>query len=101
MHNRFTCPCCGHKTIARSFQPCDICGWEYNAYQNQHVDDACGPNFVPLRQAQKNYRAFGAISPDYMNVVRPPRPQDVRDQSWHPIEPLLQPAQASARGSGH
>ncbi|WP_369806188.1 CPCC family cysteine-rich protein [Desertivirga arenae] len=55
---RYTCPCCGYKTLILPpgrYDICSICFWEDCPIQKQYVDDDGGPNKVPLHRAQKNF----------------------------------------------
>ena len=77
-----TCPSCGYKTITDEYDICPICGWEHDVWQLNHPDDDGGPNYVTLRDAQKNFREIGASSPKRVRYSRPPSRNDIRDQNW-------------------
>src|SRR6185436_11569484 len=61
--SRLTCPACGYLTITADHDICPICRWQFDPWQVSHPDDANGPNYVTLRQAQKNFESFGAADP--------------------------------------
>ncbi|MCU5516625.1 MULTISPECIES: CPCC family cysteine-rich protein [Bacillus] len=44
-----------------------------------------GANEVSLRQAQKNFIAFGACEECFVRSVRKPTSEDVKDASWKQI----------------
>jgi hypothetical protein len=86
---KFTCPCCGYKTLddkpPGSFNICSVCHWEDDDFQFQHPDIAEGANHVSLREAQENYRKFGACHKRYVRYARPPRSDEIKDPSWTPL----------------
>ena len=60
------CPVCG-RTIFReydSYDVCEFCGWEDNAYQEEHPYAGGGPN-SSLYSYRKKYRQKIAADPDY------------------------------------
>lgn len=60
------CPVCG-RTIFReydSYDVCEFCGWEDNAYQEAHPYTGGGPN-PSLYSYRKKYRQKIAADPDY------------------------------------
>ena len=57
------CPCCGYPTVAIEHEICPLCHWQNDPWQVEHPDDANGPNYVSLRQAQKNFLAIGKCDP--------------------------------------
>ena len=60
------CPVCG-KTIFEeydSYDICEFCGWEDNAYQEDHPYTGGGPN-PSLHSCRKKYRQKIAADPDY------------------------------------
>ena len=60
------CPVCG-RTIFReydSYDVCEFCGWEDNAYQEEHPYTGGGPN-PSLNSYRKKYRQKIAADPDY------------------------------------
>jgi hypothetical protein len=86
-HPAGTCPCCGYKTISDSFEICEICAWEYDPYdQNVNPDHGGGPNRMSLREAQASFRKIGAIGELYLDLVRPPTAEDIRDPAWELLD---------------
>jgi hypothetical protein len=82
-----TCPCCGYRVISSNFEICGICGWEYDPAQNEHPDLRGPANRVTLREAQRNYLAFGAKDELHRASVSAPTPGDERDPQWKPLDP--------------
>lgn len=86
---KYTCPCCGYKTLdvapPGSFGICGICFWEDDNVQYEDPDYAGGANEPSLRQAQKNYRLFGACDEYCLQFVRKPNADDVKDETWQPL----------------
>lgn len=92
------CLCCGYKTIEgyltdfgysrppSTWDICPICSWEDDAVGFEHPDEACGPNHVSLKQAQRNFVEFGAVERRFTQHVREPREDDERDPNWRLIE---------------
>ena len=83
--DKYTCPCCGYKTLNESaghYDICLICFWEDCPIQREHVDADGGPNHVSLRQAQKNFKDFGACEKDMLKYTYKPSESDVRDPLW-------------------
>ncbi|SUY47673.1 hydrolase [Clostridium putrefaciens] len=87
MVERFTCPCCGYKTLDEqsSWDICPICYWEDDPLQFKDVDIKGGANTDSLRQAQKNFMEFGACERSMLRHVRKPGVQDVRNEKWKPL----------------
>ncbi len=52
---KYTCPCCGYKTIEEeppgTYEICNICYWEDDEVQFNDPDFEGGANEVSLRQA--------------------------------------------------
>jgi len=72
------CACCLNYTITEIKETCPVCYWEEDFYQAEHVDDNGGPNLVSLRQAKDNYKSFGAIEERFVNLVRPPEKDEIK-----------------------
>ena len=79
------CKCCGYNTISSyplSFEICEICFWQNDAFQNENPNDSGGPNNISLNQAQQNFIQFGACEFDMIVHVRKPYENEFRcDQS--------------------
>ena len=76
----YPCPCCGYLTL---FEPspgtylvCPICFWEDTGITSG------------LRQAQRNFIAFGACEQKWLDRVRPPTENDERLPHWQPLDAL-------------
>ncbi len=54
---RFTCPCCGYKTLTDNHLACQVCQWKDDPYQFMDPDFADGMNVMSLREAQHNFKA--------------------------------------------
>jgi len=83
---RYLCPYCGYKTLdiprGESFEICEVCFWQNDAYQLSNPDDEAGPNRVSLKQAQKNFMDFVACEREMLQHVRAPLPGEERDFNW-------------------
>src|SRR5690242_4910152 len=83
---KYFCPCCGYRTLHEppggTYNICEICFWEDDDVQLEDPDYEGGANKPSLRQAQRNFVAFGAVESRLMEFVRPPRPDDARDPDW-------------------
>ncbi len=73
---KYACPCCGYTTLDRqptdTFQICPVCFWEDDGVQYEDPDYKGGANTVSLRQAQHNFRTFGASDKESLPYVRRP-----------------------------
>jgi hypothetical protein len=89
-HNKFACPCCGHKTFRHepdgSYDICTVCFWEDDPIQISDPDYKDGANRVSLRQAQKNFRKFGACEEEMIKNVQSPSKGEARDANWKWLE---------------
>jgi hypothetical protein len=81
MLERHPCPCCGCLTMGRkpggTFDLCPVCFWEDDLVQFENHDYEGGANTVSRRQAQENFRDFGASERQFLDLVRPPRPDEM------------------------
>lgn len=89
--NKYTCPCCGYRTLeeAHGYDICSICFWEDDYSQFENVDLAGVANKVSLRQAQQNYIKFGSCEVGCLSLVRKPNDQDIKDENWKPLNKIL------------
>lgn len=90
MENKFTCKCCGYKTLGEylkngTYEICKICYWEDDGAQNNDPDQAGGANEPSLREAQKNFIEFGCSEKRFLSYVRPPNSTDTKDPDWKPL----------------
>jgi hypothetical protein len=87
--SKFTCPCCGYRTLDEqppgTYQVCPICLWEDDQIQFQDPDYRGGANSVSLREAQDNFRRFGASEQRFRQQARSPSPAERRDPEWRPL----------------
>ncbi len=85
MTTRYPCPCCGFLTLDQkppgSYAICPVCWWEDDGVQARDPDYAGGANKVSLRQAQENFRRFGASEAEFTSNVRRPRTEEIPDSS--------------------
>ncbi|MFS0656855.1 CPCC family cysteine-rich protein [Bacillus sp. 179-C3.3 HS] len=85
----YTCPCCGYKTLDEeppgTYDICDICFWEDDGTQYEDPDYVGGANVVSLKQAQRNFMAFGASDEYSIVLVRKPNQRDIKDPNWKPF----------------
>jgi|SRR5579871_163803 len=77
----YRCPCCKSKTLhgRGAYEGCPVCFWEDDG-QDEHDADVVrgGPNGeLSLRQAQANYREFGAKHRKYIGKVSKPRSEEL------------------------
>ena len=86
----YTCPCCGYKTRSYedygSYEICKICFWEDDAFQVENPDTDMGANPISLRQAQKNFKEFGACEKDMKRHVLTYRTGYELDSKWKPLD---------------
>jgi hypothetical protein len=92
------CLCCGYRTIEghktnfgyatppETYDICTICYWQDDAVGYDKPDIAIGPNHVSLKQAQRNFVAFGASEERLLPYVRKPTPMDERDPNWRLLD---------------
>jgi hypothetical protein len=86
MKEKYTCPCCGYKTLDEkppgTHDICPICFWEDDWVQFDDPDFRGGANEVSLKEAQKNFKKFGASDKKVLKLVRKPTPNDKKDPNW-------------------
>ena len=86
---KYTCPCCGYRTIEEeppgTYEICNICYWEDDEVQFNDHDFEGGANEASLRQAQKNFIAFGASEESFVGSVKKPTGEDIKDANWKQI----------------
>jgi hypothetical protein len=72
----YPCPCCSYLTLPDpppgTYFICPVCRWEDDNVQYNDVNYRGGANRVSLRQAQENFRRFGASDRERAERVRPP-----------------------------
>jgi len=86
---KFTCPCCGYRTLSGfpgSYEICKVCFWEDDAVQRLDPAYAGGANGPSLLDCQVNYVRWGASEQRFTSNVRPPRKTEERDPEWRLLE---------------
>lgn len=80
---KITCYCCGYKTLTEGpgeYDICPVCYWEDDGSGFIGSDEPSSVNKgLPLSEAQRNYKKYGACHPMFREKVRPPRPNELRD----------------------
>ena len=79
---KFTCPCCGRRTLESfpgSYEICPVCFWEDDGQDSHDADEVRGgPNgSLSLTQARQNFREFAASDRKSLQHVRKPRPEEI------------------------
>ena len=78
---RHPCPVCGHLTIDDpcDWNSCDVCCWEDDMIASTNSDWQTSPANRGMRisEAQANYRLFGVAHLTCLDVVRPPRSEEI------------------------
>ncbi len=89
-----TCACCGYIVRTEQGDPCPVCDWNRDEYQEKNPDIAVGPNGISLREAQANFVVFGASYHGYAELCGESEPLDkrtaqyVKDANWQPLPSL-------------
>ncbi|MFG2059469.1 CPCC family cysteine-rich protein [Micromonospora sp. NPDC048930] len=75
-HSVSRCPCCGYRTGCAT---CPVCFWTDDGQSDADGGTvAGGPNGeVSLSDAQLNFAIYGASHRRYVDVVRPPRSDEL------------------------
>lgn len=58
-----------------------VCFWQKDFYQEEHIDDSGGPNLFSLREAIDNFKTFGAPEVRFVNFVRSPQKDEIKEWS--------------------
>jgi hypothetical protein len=86
---KYACPCCGYKTLNEkppgTYAICEVCFWEDDQLQFEDPDMGGGANTPSLRQAQENFRRYGACDQRSVGSVRKPTSDEPRDPNWKPL----------------
>jgi hypothetical protein len=86
---KYTCPCCGYKTIYSKetfYDLCPVCFWETDPIQLADPHYKGGANRPSLVEAQQNFILFGACEKDVFPYVRMPLADEKKDKKWSPID---------------
>lgn len=84
---RYTCPCCGYRTLHEppgSYDICKVCFWEDDGVQLLDPAYPGGANKPSLMVCQENFRRVGACEERFVGDVRPPEVAEIRDPEWRP-----------------
>ena len=94
MTNKVHCFICGYPTLDErcDWDICPICYWEDDVLVQGDEDRRSTANRMMVSEAQANYMLIGAISPEYVENVRPPTADEVRDRIWKPLSKALETA---------
>jgi hypothetical protein len=76
----YACPCCGFLTLSEkppgTFEICPVCNWEDDGVQAADPTFEGGANKISLTEANRNFKAIGAICKDALSRVRKPLPHE-------------------------
>ena len=88
MPERYTCPCCGYRTLTEgpgAYDLCPVCFWEDDGMHQDEVASLEGPNGMTLAEGQRLYRRYGTSVLHALGKVRPPAADETRDRDWRPL----------------
>ena len=79
---RYPCPCCGYLTLPVPREEavayiCPVCFWENDVFDPGADSPSDENHGMTLRQGRENYRKYGAMRPDFLRHVRPPKPEEL------------------------
>lgn len=77
----YPCPCCGYLTFPTPREDaiayiCPVCFWENDVFDPGEDDPSDENGGMTLREGRENFRSCGAVRPDLVKYVRPPRPEE-------------------------
>lgn len=77
----YPCPCCGCITLPVPAAEaiayiCPVCYWENDVFLTQDDEPSDENHGLTLREAQENYRQYGAVQPALVRYVRPPKAEE-------------------------
>ncbi|UPO90747.1 CPCC family cysteine-rich protein [Niallia sp. Man26] len=84
---KFTCPCCGYKTLNErdNWETCQVCKWMDDEIQS-YEPDIGGANKITLREAQKNFKEIGRADRINYHSKGKPTFKYEKDDNWKPYE---------------
>jgi hypothetical protein len=84
---KFVCFICGYRTLDErcGWDICPVCFWEDDVLVEGDVDKRSPANHMTISEAQANYARIGAVSPEFLDNVRPPQKDEGRDPNWKPL----------------
>jgi hypothetical protein len=86
---KYTCPCCGYKTIERAdtfYDLCPVCFWETDPIQLADPLYKGGANQPSLAEAQQNFILFGACEKEDVPKTRMPLVDEVKDENFQTFD---------------
>jgi Cysteine-rich CPCC len=86
---KYTCPCCGYKTIERAdtfYDLCPVCFWETDPYQLANPTYKGGANVPSLAEAQQNFILFGACEKEDVPKTRMPFEDEIKDVNFQTFD---------------
>jgi hypothetical protein len=86
---KYTCPCCGYKTIERAdtfYDLCPVCFWETDPYQLANPTYRGGANLPSLAEAQQNFILFGACEKESVPKTRMPLADEYKDENFQTFD---------------
>lgn len=77
----YPCPCCGYLTFPVPKEDaiayiCPVCFWENDVFDPGEDDPSDENGGMTLREGRENFLSCGAVRPDLVKYVRPPRPEE-------------------------
>jgi hypothetical protein len=96
------CNCCGYLIFSEDeyYEICPVCYWERWPDETTDVDTYVGTNSYSLRESQRNFLLFGAVSEGYDLDFTSERCKEYsldRAPGWQPIQPFCQPPSYASR----
>jgi Cysteine-rich CPCC len=86
---KYTCPCCGYKTIERAdtfYDLCPVCFWETDPYQLANPTYRGGANQSSLAEAQQHFILFGACEKEDVPKTRMPLLGEEKDEKFQTFD---------------
>jgi hypothetical protein len=87
-----SCFVCGYRTLENrcDWDICPVCFWEDDVLVE--TQDECSPanRGMMVSTAQANFIRFGAVSPEFIDHVREPGPDEEKDPDWAPLSKTLE-----------
>ncbi|WP_406693805.1 CPCC family cysteine-rich protein [Singulisphaera sp. Ch08] len=98
---KYKCFICGYYTLDYrcEWKICEICFWEDDVFVDHRNDKSSPANKgMMVSRAQANFMLFGAMSREFVGVVRKPFASEVRDPEWKPLDSALAIFDQESRG---
>ncbi|MEY4904026.1 MAG: hypothetical protein RLZZ292_1841, partial [Bacteroidota bacterium] len=90
---KYTCPCCGYKTINREdtfYDLCPVCFWETDPYQLANPEYKGGANQSSLTEAQQHFILFGACEKEDVFKTRMPLEDETKDVEFQTFDEKIE-----------